>query len=575
MKVALAQVDSTTGDINGNLRKTYRFVNRAKDKGAEVVVLPEMAITGYCVSDLVDDDTFIKENKRALENLAEHVHGIAAVVGFVDYDESKINESGKMVKYNAAAVIQDGEIAGIVHKTLLPNYSVFDDKRFFHPGEKREVIPINTKKGKVNLGVSICEDMWDDNYDIKPIPELVNLGADILININASPFTPQKPLQRYNLAKRHSAGQKKPFIYVNTVGIGDIGKNILPFDGQSFVCDINGNITALGKKFEEDLIISDLEKAVEKIGLPKINREKEIYEALSVGLRGYGQKSGLTKAAVPVSGGIDSALGVVLAVEAFGRENVVAYNLPSKFNSSTTKNIAEKLCKNLGIEYKTIPIQKIDNLIRQTYEKHARTIEHGVTKENIHARIRGLLMMIKSNDTRSLLISCGNKTEIALGYATLYGDMCGGISVIGDLSKTDVYSVSKYVNEKFEREMIPNEIFTIKPSAELSEGQVDPFDYYVVAPLITEIVEKRKGPSEVIGDFKKRRLDMKNFIKDSKGKTVYDKHTEDTFADLTYKTHHLLRRSVYKRLQGPPIIRVTDSTFGFDRRETLINRWGG
>jgi len=576
MKIALSQIDSTTGDLKGNVEKISREIEKAKEKQADLIVFPEMAITGYCVSDLVDDDTFVKENKRVLELLAQHIWGIAAVIGFVDYDKNKNNGSGKMVKYNAAAVIQDKKIRGIVHKTLLPNYGVFDDKRFFHPGEERKVIPINTKKGKLNLGISICEDMWDENYDIKPIPELVEKGADILINMNASPFTPTKIFQRHRIIKRHIKEHGKPFLYVNTSGIGDIGKNIIPFDGQSFACDSKGSLIAIAKKFEEDSILIDLERIEEApITLPKINREKELYEALVISLREYAKKTGFSKAIVPVSGGIDSALGLVLTVEAFGKENVVAYNLPSKFNSSTTRSIAEKLSKNLGVKYKIITIQEIDNLIRKVYEESARAIEREVTKENIHARIRGLLMMIESNDTGALLISNGNKTEIALGYSTLYGDMCGGVSIIGDLSKIDVYKVARYANKKFKREIIPEETFKIKPSAELSEGQVDPFDYSVVSPIVTELVEERKGPSEIIEDFKRRRLNKERFIKDPEGKTVYDKHTEKSFTELVYKTHSLLRRSVHKRLQGPPIFVVTESAFGFDRRETLINRWEG
>ncbi len=575
MKIALAQIDPTTGDLKGNTEKILKEIKKAKENSVELVIFPEMAVTGYCVSDLVDDNVFIKKNKKIVKHIAEFADGIAVIVGFVDYDETRKNSSGKMIKYNAAAVIQDKKIIGITHKTLLPNYRYFDDKRFFHPGEEREVISINTKKGKVNLGVSICEDMWDENYDIKPIPELVKKGADILININASPFTPSKIFQRHNIVKRHIKNHKKPFLYVNTSGVGDIGKNIIPFDGQSFACDSKGNLIAIAKKFEEDFVIVELDskKSLDIIKLKEIETEKEIYEALVISLREYGKKTGFTKAVVPTSGGIDSALGLVLAVEAFGKENVVAYNLPSKFNTATTRGIAEKLAKNLGVEYKIIPIQEIDNLIRKNYEEFGRKIQRQVTKENIHARIRGLLMMIESNDTGSLLISNGNKTEIALGYATLYGDMCGGISLIGDLSKIDIYKISEYVNKRFKKEIIPKETFKIKPSAELSEGQYDPFDYYVVSPIVAELVEERKSPSEITEEFKNKKLSMERFIKDKERKTVYDKHNLVSFSELVYKTHKLLIKSVYKRLQGPPIIAVTESAFGFDRRETLINKW--
>jgi NAD+ synthase (glutamine-hydrolysing) len=253
----------------------------------------------------------------------------------------------------------------------------------------------------------------------------------------------------------------------------------------------------------------------------------------------------------------------------------MAYNLPSRFNSETTKGIAAKVARALGVGYGVIPIQDIDEHVRAEFEQHAHPMTQGFTRENLHARIRGLLMMAESNDTGALLISCGNETEIALGYATLYGDMCGGVSLIGDLSKLDVYRLARYVNSRHGAEMIPEETFQIRPSAELSANQFDPFDYYVVAPVVGELVERRRSPAELIALFDARELDAARFVPDQDGRTVYDKHSSETFMAVVYDSFRRVRRSVYKRLQGPPIVVVTERAFGFDLRETIINGWEG
>jgi len=278
---------------------------------------------------------------------------------------------------------------------------------------------------------------------------------------------------------------------------------------------------------------------------------------------------------VAVSGGIDSALALAIAVDALGSNRVSAYNMPSRFNTDTTRSIAERLARACGVAYGVIPIQDIDEHVRSVFEAHAHPIARDFTRENLHARIRGLLMMAESNDTGALLISCGNETEIALGYATLYGDMCGGVSLIGDLSKLDVYRLARYVNEKHGAERIPEETFHIKPSAELAANQYDPFDYWVVAPIVGELVERRTSPAALVKLFERRALDSARFVSDPAGLTVYDKHTTATFSEVVYDCFRRLRRSVYKRLQGPPIVVVTERAFGFDLRETIINGWEG
>ena len=292
-------------------------------------------------------------------------------------------------------------------------------------------------------------------------------------------------------------------------------------------------------------------------------------------LRDYMRKTGFRRAIVPVSGGIDSALALAIAADALGPSQVTAWNMPSQFNSEATKAIAARLAHAFGVAYRVVPIQAIDEQVRSVFEHHAHPIANGFTRENLHARIRGLMVMAESNDTGALLISCGNETEIALGYATLYGDMCGGVSLIGDLSKLDVYRLARFVNATHGKEMIPAEAFTVKPSAELAADQFDPFDYHVVAPIVGELVERRRSPAELVALFESRALDPVRFIADPDGSTVYDKHTSASFAEVVYDAFRRLRRSVYKRLQGPPIVVVTERAFGLDLRETIINGWEG
>jgi NAD+ synthetase len=578
MRIALAQLNPVSGDIEGNATRIIAAIDEARRQDTDLVVTPEMCLTGYCIGDLVDNVDFLAANERAAQRIAQASAGITTVVGFVDFDLTERNDNGTVRKYNAAAVVRDGRVLQRAHKSLLPNYRYFDDKRFFAPGERRAAIDLPARGGTTRVGVSICEDMWDDFYEVKPLPELAAQGASVLLNLNASPFYPGKRHERDSLIRRHVAQVRKPIVYVNTVGVADNGKNIIAFDGESLVYDEHGRLIAIGRQFEEELLVVDLGPGATPHAvaeLPDIDRDRENYDALVMGLRDYMRKSGFTRTVVPVSGGIDSALVLAIAVEAVGAGQVRAYNLPSEYNTATTRSIAQRLAAALGVEYGVIPISSIDGELQRTFEQHAHPIERSLTRENLHARIRGLLMMAESNDTGALLLSCGNETEIALGYATLYGDMCGGISVIGDLSKVDVYRLARYVNRRHGREIVPEETFTIKPSAELAANQFDPFDYYVMAPVVTELAERRRSPSELIVLFEQQALDPARFVIDPEGRSVYDKHTTDSFRAVVYEAFQRMRRSVYKRLQGPPILAVSERAFGFDLRETIINGWDG
>jgi NAD+ synthetase len=583
MRVALAQINPTSADLSGNTKRIVDAIAAAAGQRADLVVLPELSLPGYCIGDLIEDEGFLAENERALQEIAVATRGISAIVGFVDVDASRLNDHGTVRKYNAAALVRDGRVLQRAHKSLLPSYRYFDDKRFFSPGETRDAVAL-APGSTMKIGVSICEDLWDDYYDVKPIAELASQGARLIVNINASPFYPGKRRTRERLIASHIARIHRPVVYVNTVGAADNGKNIIPFDGESLAYDAGGRLVAMGRQFEEDLIVVDFDDAGvgsstsnphEAASLPDDQPDREMYAALVMALRDYMRKIGFARAIVAVSGGIDSALALAIAVDALGPERVAAFNLPSKHNTDTTRSIAKRLCEACGVRYTVVPIQQIDDDLRLVFERHAHPIQHNLTRENLHARIRGILMMAESNDSGALLISCGNETEIALGYATLYGDMCGGISLIGDLSKADVYALARYVNRKHGREIIPAEAFTIKPSAELAEGQFDPFDYAVVSPIVGEFVERRTSPAALVRQFEQRALDPARFKPDAQGQSAYDKYTAEAFRAIVYDCFRRMRRSVYKRLQGPPIVVVSERAFGFDLRETIINEWEG
>jgi NAD+ synthase (glutamine-hydrolysing) len=578
MRVALAQINSTSGDIDGNTARIISSIEEAARQQADLLVAPEMVLPGYCIGDLIENADFLIANDRALGRVAHAARGITAVVGFIDYDLEARNDNGTVRKYNAAAVVRDGRVLHRARKSLLPSYRYFDDKRFFTPAERRDPVDVPTRGGEASLGVSVCEDLWDEFYDIKPLPELVAKGASVLLNLNASPFYPGKRHERAAVIRRHVAQLRKPLVYVNTVGAADNGKNVIAFDGESLVYDEHGRLIAIGPQFEEELLVVDVGPGAPvhaAIDLPPLDREREMYNGLMLGLRDYMRKTGFSHAVVPLSGGIDSALALAIAVDTLGPEHVSAYNLPSEFNSEATRSIAARLAQALGVRYGVVPISSIDEEVRATFERHAHPFARSLTRENLHARIRGLLMMAESNDTGALLISCGNETEIALGYATLYGDMCGGISVIGDLSKLDVYRLARHANRRRGADVIPEETFELKPSAELSANQYDPFDYYVMAPIVSELAERRRAPSELIALFDQQALDPDRFVPDLEGRTVYDKHSAETFRAVVAEASKRMRRSVYKRLQGPPILAISERAFGFDLRETIISGWEG
>lgn len=579
VKISLAQINPSSGDLFGNRDLILRAIEEARSEQAQIVLLPEMCLTGYCLDEkLLINLQFLRENRRILmEEILPACQGIVAVVGFVDFDEKRQGPDRRVFRYNAAAVIENGRLLKTVHKRLLPSYRYFDDKRYFRPGQEAEPITLELGGALCRVGVLICEDLWDEGYDFKPFQEYARRGVDYLFCISASPFVASNPGQRdgkrfvrERLAREHCSEFGVPLIWVNTVGVGDNGKNIIVFDGFSTAYDCNGTLVANLPAFREAQQCVVFEKGrARPCRVPPLDREEEILQALVLGVRDYYEKIGIFQCVLEaVSGGIDSALGAAIACEAMGAERVRLYNLPSRFNSEQTQTAARRLACNLAAQYHVVPIQEIVDRVIGDFEKYLHPIQNSTTIENLQARIRGLFMMAESNDLDGLLLTNGNETEIALGYATLYGDMVGGLAVIGDLAKTDVYRLAQHVNQRSDREIIPEDSLTMPASAELAEGQVDPFDYDVVGPLVSDLIDQGWSPGDVEKMFRERRLSEARYG------DLYERYTSDGIRRLAAELYRKINRSVYKRMQAAPIIVVSDRAFGFDLREAIINGWG-
>ncbi|WP_455277790.1 NAD+ synthase [[Eubacterium] cellulosolvens] len=553
MRIAMAQINSIVGDLSGNIKKIEKYIEKAKEQGVDLIAFPELAVTGYPPQDLLLEKNFVRENKQLLEELVKNNTGITGIVGFVDYDHNNL--------FNAAMVFDENKFVGVVYKTLLPTYDVFDEDRYFETSKEVSPISLSIGRDEIKIGVEICEDLWDEGYDLKVTDLLAKKGADLIINISASPFYTGKRFVREGILKKKSTKIGIPIFYVNLVG----GQDELVFDGQSLALDKLGNLIAIGKQFGEDLVVTTInlqKKVAKRIKPPAYNREQEIFNALVLGIRDYFKKTGFQKAIIGLSGGIDSSLTAAIAVEALSKENVIGLSMPSRFSSEHSKNDVQQLVENLEIPFIQFSIQEIVYSYQKELEnplelirKHFVINREGddpIADENIQARIRGNCLMYVSNllkDLKILVLNTGNKTELALGYCTLYGDMTGGIGVISDLSKLEVYKIARYVNEKAEREIIPETVFMKRPSAELKEGQFDPFDYNIVSPLVDEIIENRRNKQELI----------------EMG------YSRETVKD-TYKR---IRNAEYKRWQAAPGIKVTPKAFGVGWKMPIVNKYLG
>ncbi len=549
-------MNSTVGDLEGNAQKIKVNIAEAVRQNVDLVVFPELVITGYPPQDLLHEKSFIEKNQEILTRIIESSHNISGIIGFVDSD-SKGN------LYNAAAVFQNNKLVGKTYKTLLPTYDVFDEDRYFKPMREEDIAAIKVKiEGKeIGLGVEICEDLWDERYDIKVTDLLVERGADIIVNISASPFYVGKRFRRQELLKEKSEKNKIPIFYTNLVG----GQDELVFDGQSMASDASGKLVAAAHQFKEDLTLTDLvlEEGIGKeVAFPPYNREEEVFSALALGVRDYFRKNGFEKAVIGMSGGIDSSTTACIAVEALGRQNVIGVSMPSRFSSGSSKTDAEKLAENLGIYLAKFPIQDIVDSYQSTLEEPLKKIrshfnigledDDEVADENIQPRVRGNCLMDISNRLRALrllVLNTGNKTELALGFCTLYGDMAGGLGALGDVSKLEVYRLAEYVNHKASKEIVPKNVLSKKPSPELKEDQFDPFDFEIVSPLVDEIIENRRGKQELI-------------------EMGYPRETvEDTYRRF--------RNAEYKRRQAVPCIKITKKAFGIGWKMPIVNKYRG
>lgn len=531
----MCQVNPTVGALDANKELIQSKYNEAVINGANLVVFPEMVITGYPISDLLYEDGFVDENVAVLNDIASQAK-TPLIFGYIH------KENGNL--FNSAAVCHKGEQIYRYDKLLLPTYDVFDEDRYFTSGSELGLCEIEIGGKTVKLGLEICEDLWDDEYDFKVSSELKKAGADCIINISASPYHELRLEERLKLVRDKVSETGIPFYYCNLVGAQDE----LVFDGQSLAVNKDGNLIGLGKIFTDEIIYVDTGSSI-KIELSDEDREGEMYQALVLGVKDYFRKTGHKEAVIGLSGGIDSSLVACIAVDALGAENVHGVSMPSVFSSEHSKNDAQLLAENLGIDYQTIPIPDIVDEYEKTLQPYFENTDRNVAEENIQARVRGDLLMALSNKHNWMVLSTGNKTELALGYCTLYGDMSGGLAVISDLSKTDVYELSRRVNRYADFERIPENCISKPPSAELAPDQVDPFDYDIVSPLVDAIVEERKSPAQLTDD-------------------GYNK-------ELVESVYQKIRINEYKRRQAAPGLRVTKKAFGTGRRMPIVNQYKG
>lgn len=544
MKIACAQINPIVGDIQGNVEKIIQYTGLAKERGADLVIFPELAITGYPPKDILERAYFVDANIKALGQIKEVAKGIAVIVGFVDKNKSA---EGKSL-FNAAALIEDGELASIHYKSLLPTYDVFDEDRYFEPAAGNAPVKIKDKR----VAITICEDIWTDEicgprkiYHRDPLVEIAKKRIGLIINISASPYSIGKDKLRTELMKNQAIKYSTPIALCNQVG----GNDELIFDGNSLIADTFGNIIARAKPFEEDLILADLEANTGDINGGELDDTKSIYKALVLGTRDYTHKCGFKKVVIGLSGGVDSAVVACIAAESLGSENVLGVAMPSKFSSEGSLADAEALAKNLGIEYKVVSIQNIFDSYLGEFAKLFLGKEPDITEENIQARIRGNILMAISNKLNYLVLSTGNKSELSTGYCTLYGDMCGGVAVIGDVPKTMVYNIANEIINKG-REIIPQSTLTKPPSAELKPNQRDTDSlpaYDILDPILKAFIEDRKSFEEI----STQGFDMQ------------------TVCDAIQK----IETSEYKRRQAPPVLKVTSKAFGFGRRYPIAHQY--
>ena len=545
MKIALAQIDTTIGDFAGNVDLIVKYSERARERGADLVVFPELALCGYPPRDLVERVGFVERSQSELLRLARSLPAIPALVGYVR--RSKASQ-GKAVA-NAAAWLEGGKVVADYAKILLPFYDVFDESRYFEPGTAVAVHDF----GGYRIGITICEDVWNDKhfwakryYARDPAEECVAAGANLLLNIASSPYSTEKIQLRHDMLKTIAGKRGIPVAYVNHVG----GNDQLLFDGSSMAFNSRGELCARASAFAEDLVIFDTADGAREIHPAPESEAEEIYRGLCMGLRDYVQKCGFKKVLVGLSGGIDSSLVATLAADALGPDNVLGVGMPGPYSSPGSIRDAEALARNLGIAFQVIPITPVFESYLDTLDPPFNGAPRDVTEENIQARIRGNILMALSNKFGSLLLTTGNKSELAVGYCTLYGDMAGGLAVIADVPKTTVYSLARYINRGAER--IPQACLQKPPSAELRPDQTDqdslpPYD--VLDAILKCYIEENRGADEIAATLL---------------------HLDPS---LVRRTVRMVNAAEYKRQQAPPTLKVTAKAFGMGRRVPIAQKF--
>ena len=543
MKIALGQINPTIGDFTGNSKKIIESSRRALAQGAEMILFPELAVCGYPPRDLLEKPAFVERNTQVVNEIAKAVPQITIVCGFVS--PAKV-ETGKSVM-NSAAVLRQGAVQFVQSKMLLPTYDVFDEMRYFDPAESQKLLPLAGKE----FALTICEDAWNDKhfwhrrlYRVDPVDELLHAGGNMVLNISASPFHLGKRELRRQMLATIARDNKVPVLFVNQVG----GNDSLIFDGSSMVIAPDGRIVAQAKSFEEDLVIFDSETMQGDMHEQIAVGTPSAYAALALGTRDYVRKCGFSKVVIGLSGGIDSALTAAIAVDALGKENVTGIAMPSQYSSEHSIKDARELACKLGIRFEVIAIGNVFDGYRKALAPLFAGMQEDVAEENLQSRIRGNILMAFSNKFGALVLTTGNKSEVGVGYCTLYGDMVGGLGVISDVPKTMVYDLSRYVNSL--KPVIPQSTIDKPPSAELRPGQKDSDTlppYEVLDNILEDYVEDYRTAEQIAGD---RGYDVK----------------------LVRDVIRMIERSEYKRQQAAPGLKITPKAFGLGRRFPIAQK---
>ena len=556
MKIAIAQINPTVGDLTGNAQRILEAASQASRLGADLLLTPELSLCGYPPRDLLMRPSFIQKMKQQVTDLAAALPaGLTALVGIAE-DNSTAGSKGEKPIFNSMALLQSGKVKEVFHKRLLPTYDVFDEDRYFESGDRANSFVLTVEDESVHVGVTICEDLWNNEtfwgkraYAVNPTQELVAEGVDLVVNLSASPYICGKQTLREQMIAHEAKQWQRPIVYVNQVG----GNDDLIFDGQSVAVDKQGELVSRAMAFDTDLQVVTFDSAAKDLRpcavTPLLEEgDAEIWAALVLGVKDYARKCGFTKAVLGLSGGVDSALVSAIAAKALGPENVLGILMPSPYSSGHSVSDAEALASNIGIQTKLLSIAPLMGDYDTVLEDLFAGTEDGVAEENLQSRIRGNLLMAVSNKFGHLLLSTGNKSEMAVGYCTLYGDMNGGLAVIADVPKTRVYSICRWLNR--DREVIPENIITKPPSAELKPDQVDQDslpDYDILDDILERLLQAQQSADDIIA-------------------VGHD-------PIIVEKVIRLVTRAEFKRRQAPPVLKVTDRAFGMGWRMPIASRW--